>query len=145
MTMTPMCVANISNTKDGLVIHVRLYLDDGAISSETKPLVVSSSATAGARISSTPFRLAGTAISSLQSGLPSKLQACLTIADFQKHFLKAYRSFIEEEKVIPLLSMHHNACGSWNLLGAFVKVGMFVAGECQVPTLPCKPRMRVSC
>ncbi|XBI41894.1 hypothetical protein VPH35_126296 [Triticum aestivum] len=89
MTMTPMCVANISNTKDGLVVHVRHNLDDGAISSETKPLVVSSSATAGARISSTTFRLDGTAISSLQSGLPSKLQACLTIADFQKHFLKA--------------------------------------------------------
>ncbi|KAF7047579.1 hypothetical protein CFC21_056489 [Triticum aestivum] len=88
MMMTPMCVANISNSKDGLVVHARHNLDDGAIWSETKPLV-SSSAAAHTRITSTTFRCDGTAISSLQSGLPSKLQDCLTIADFQKHILIA--------------------------------------------------------
>ncbi|KAF7052423.1 hypothetical protein CFC21_060518 [Triticum aestivum] len=88
MMMTPMCVADISNTKDGLVVHVRHNLDDSAIWSETKPLV-SSSAAADTRITSTTFRCDGTAITSLQSGLPSKLQDCLTIADFQKHILIA--------------------------------------------------------
>ncbi|XBH82352.1 hypothetical protein VPH35_071030 [Triticum aestivum] len=89
MMMTPMCVANISNTNDGLVVHVRQNLDNGdsAIWSETEPLVVSSAA-ADARISSTAFRWDGTAISSLQTGLPSKLLDCLKIADGLKHILR---------------------------------------------------------
>ncbi|XBH53649.1 hypothetical protein VPH35_076110 [Triticum aestivum] len=90
MMMTPMCVANISHTKDGMVVHVRQKLDDrgdGAIWSETKHLVVSGAA-AGARITSTAFRWDGTAVSSLQLGLPDKLQDRLRIADGQKHILK---------------------------------------------------------
>uniref|UniRef100_M8CXC9 Uncharacterized protein n=1 Tax=Aegilops tauschii TaxID=37682 RepID=M8CXC9_AEGTA len=89
MMMTPMCVANISNTNDGLVVHVRQNLDGGddGIWSKTEPLVVSSAA-ADARITSTAFRWDGTAISSLQTGLPSKLLDCLGIADDLKHILR---------------------------------------------------------
>ncbi|XBI74158.1 hypothetical protein VPH35_067746 [Triticum aestivum] len=90
MMMTPMCVANISHTKDGMVVHVRQKLEDGgdgAIWSETKHVVVSG-APADARITSTIFHWDGTAVSSLQLGLPDKLQDCLRIADGQKHILK---------------------------------------------------------
>ncbi|KAI4998776.1 hypothetical protein ZWY2020_054118 [Hordeum vulgare] len=91
MMMTPMCVANISHAKDGLVVHVRQNLDDDGIWSETKSIVVSSAVAAAdgaARITSTAFRWDGTAISSLQSGLPSKLLDCLRLADGQKHILR---------------------------------------------------------
>ncbi|XBI48864.1 hypothetical protein VPH35_112521 [Triticum aestivum] len=144
MTMTPMCVANISNTKDGLVIHVRHNLDYGAISSETKPLVVSSSATAGARITSIAFHLDGTAISSLQSGLPSKLQACLTIADFQKHFLKASCGgdncdYLRSLKMYLHGMIHHLYVQAFKMLhapsGSLIS-SILMAGHCYGPCDP---------
>ncbi|KAM3310237.1 hypothetical protein ACQJBY_031118 [Aegilops geniculata] len=143
MTMTPMCVANISNTKDGLVVHVRHNLDDGAIWSETKPLVVSS-ATAHARITSTAFRLDGTAISSLQSELPSKLQACLTIADFQKHFLKASCGSDDCDYLRPLKMylhgmIHHMYVRAFKMLhapsGSLMR-SILMAGHCYGPCDP---------
>ncbi|KAM0892133.1 hypothetical protein ACQ4PT_025958 [Festuca glaucescens] len=85
LMMAPMCVANISHTKNGLVVHV--YQNLKASWSETPPSVVFS--TTDARITSTAFCWDGNPISSaVQLGLPDKLQDCLRIADDQKHALK---------------------------------------------------------
>ncbi|KAM0854355.1 hypothetical protein ACQ4PT_050471 [Festuca glaucescens] len=85
LMMTPMCVANISHTKNGLVVHV--YQNLKASWSETPPSVVFS--TTDARITSTAFCWDGNPISSaVQLGLPDKLQDCLKLADGQKHALK---------------------------------------------------------
>uniref|UniRef100_M8C347 Uncharacterized protein n=1 Tax=Aegilops tauschii TaxID=37682 RepID=M8C347_AEGTA len=138
-----MCVGNITHTNDGLVVHVRQNLDHGddAISSKTKPLV---SSTDDARITSTAFRWNGTAISSLHSGLHTKLLHCLRIANGQKHILKTSCGgdacdYLRSLKMYLHGMIHNLYVQAFKLLpaskGALMR-SILVAGHCYGPCDP---------
>ncbi|VAH98498.1 hypothetical protein VPH35_068800 [Triticum aestivum] len=80
MMMSPPCVASVSHTTKGLVVHVRQNLD--TVWSTTP------SATEDTRTTSTALCWDGKPISSLQCGLPDKLERCLERAAGLEQYLE---------------------------------------------------------
>ncbi|XBI35002.1 hypothetical protein VPH35_120739 [Triticum aestivum] len=107
MIMSPPCVATIINTRKGPILHVRKNLD--AVCS-TAPAT-----TEDTRITSTALCWDGKPISSLQCGLPNKLQRCLGRADGLEQYLKTTPcssdacDYLQTLKM-RLHSMIHNFC-----------------------------------
>ncbi|XBI35011.1 hypothetical protein VPH35_120747 [Triticum aestivum] len=79
--MSPPCLATIIHTRKGPILHVRKNLD--AVWSTTPSTTEDT-----CRITSTALSLDGKPISSLQCGLPDKLQRCLGRADGLEQYLK---------------------------------------------------------
>ncbi|VAI69692.1 unnamed protein product [Triticum turgidum subsp. durum] len=136
--MSPPCLATIIHTRKGPILHIRKNLD--AVWSTTPSTTEDT-----CRITSTALSLDGKPISSLQCGLPDKLQRCLGRADGLEQYLKKTPcsghacDYLQTLKM-RLQGMIHNFCiKALKLLptpsGSLMR-GFLMAGHCYVSMDP---------
>uniref|UniRef100_A0A453QKN4 Uncharacterized protein n=1 Tax=Aegilops tauschii subsp. strangulata TaxID=200361 RepID=A0A453QKN4_AEGTS len=126
--MSPPCLATIIHTRKGPILHVRKNLD-----------TVCSTAPATTEDATTALSWDGKPISSLQCGLPDKLQRCLGRADGLEQYLKKTPCSVHACDYLQTLKMRlqgmiHNFCiKAINLLptpsGSLMR-GFLMAGHC---------------
>ncbi|KAF7045445.1 hypothetical protein CFC21_054549 [Triticum aestivum] len=131
VTMSPPCLATIIHTRKGSILHVHKN-HDAAWSSTPSTMEDN-------KITSTALSWDGKPISSLQCGLPDKLQHCLGRADGLEQYLKKTPCSVDTCDYLQTLKMRlqgmiHNFCiKALKLLptpsGSFMR-GFLMAGHC---------------